>query len=85
MMQNIDYENFLNLESLIKDSQRNTEQLLELYFRLANEKCSDEEADDAEQDCSHLSKESIVNVLRSVQTNLVALELSVVNQLNMLK
>lgn len=80
MNQNINYENFLNLESLIKDSQRNTEMLLELYFRLT----ADKEADDAGQSSS-LSEGFILNTLRSVHTNLVGMEISLTKQLNNLK
>lgn len=74
MKQDVNYENFLNLESLIKDSQRNTEELLELYFRL-NDNDSSEEADDDRP--SSLAPGEIINTLHSVQTNLVAMEISI--------
>ncbi len=79
MKKDINYESYLNLESLIKDSQQNTEMLLELYFRL-----TDKSVDDAEQSPS-LSEEFILNTLRSVQTNLVVMERSLVEKLNELK
>lgn len=83
MKQDVNYENFLNLESLIKDSQRNTEALLELYFRLTNGNDSAEETDDSRQ--SPLSPEEIINTLRSVQANLSAMEISIVIELYNLK
>lgn len=58
------------LESLIKDSQKNTEILLELYFRTVHEKVYNEE---------------ILNLLSDVSKNMVELQTKINFQLEILK
>ena len=69
----MNYEKFFNLEDLIKSSHKNTEALLEMYFRLVSN-----------SDAS-MSENEILSQLRDNQNNLIDMEQKVAECITNLK